>query len=310
MIARLVLVLVLLSGLIAPALGHEAPEHRPRAATAIEPRTAYPFRLVAAGGGHFHALFVGPRMTPVLAGTHLGLFRSYDRGVTWRLAARRFGGDDVHALARDPHGGLIYAATHDQGLLVSRDGGATWRDDTRGLPGRDLHALALDPRRPVTYVWAVGHGLLRREGERGRWERLAGPAALDDVQGLAVHPDDGGRLYAATAKGVWTSTDGGRHWSQPRGALRLRAASVAVPPGRTELLLAATGEGVFVGDVEAADWRLMGGSPSWWGPLVGFAFLDTDPGALFAVSHEGVVARRRLADGAWEPLAVPADGRE
>jgi len=46
--------------------------------------------------------------------------------------------------------------------------------------------------------------------------------------------------------------------------------------------------------------------PSWWGPLVGFAFLPEEPDLVFAVSHEGVVAAWRMSDAAWTPMALLA----
>lgn len=304
-IGRLALALALGAALTAPAGGHDAPHGPPPTRQAIDPATAYPSRLIAAGGGHFHVLLAAPDASWLLAGTHRGLFRSRDRGLTWRLVASRFSGDDVHGLARDPRSGAVHAATHGQGLLVSRDAGRRWHDDSAGLPGRDLHALALDPRRPeVVYVWAVGHGLLRREGSQGRWERRAEAAALEDVQGLAVHPEEPRRLYAATARGVWLSTDGGRRWSRPPGGLSGRAAAVGVVPHEPDTLLAATEEGVYTGDADAARWRPLPAAPAWWGLLVGFAFPARLSGAVLALSHEGVVSVRR-AGGAWTPLAAP-----
>lgn len=291
---------IALLGVIASA-AHEA---SPRAASptrTIDPRVAYRAAVVSAGGGHFHSLLAPGTGRPLFAGTHLGLFRSDDRGRTWHLATERFSGKDVHALAASSK--AIYAATHGQGLLVSRDAGLHWRDDSAGLPGRDLHALAVDPRKPdLLYVWVVGHGLVRREGPRRRWERLAGAAALPDVESLAVHPENPRRLYAGTSKGVWVSEDGGHQWRFPRGGLASRTAGIAVPPSRSDLLLAAALDGVFAGGADATGWNPVVAAPSWWGPLVGFAFRADRPGLLLAVSHEGVVAQRAVAGGAWTPL--------
>jgi hypothetical protein len=150
--------LVLVAGALVLAggtTGHEGHEHR-APGEAIDPEHAYPYGLIAAGGGHFHALLVTPDLRTLFAGTHIGLFRSQDRGVTWRLVASRFSGDDVHAVAVDGKTGVLYAATHGQGLLASPDQGAHWYDESDALPGRDLHALALEPMTGGVYVWAVG----------------------------------------------------------------------------------------------------------------------------------------------------------
>jgi photosystem II stability/assembly factor-like uncharacterized protein len=303
--------MVIWAGGLRPTWGHDGP-HKGRGAPAapIDPHVAYPTRLIAAGGGHFHAILAGAEGDWLLAGTHLGLFRSLDRGLTWRLAAARFSGEDVHALVRDPATGVIRAVTHGQGLLASTDGGRTWTDDSAGLPTRDLHALAIDPNVPDhVYVWAVGHGLLRREGATSSWQRRAPSNALGDVRALAVHPRNSQRLYAATDHGIWLSSDGGRNWSQPPDGLRAPAAGIALVPGSGGTLIAATEEGVFFGDATASRWRPAHSSPRWWGPLTGFAVASTSADVI-ALSHEGVVARLSLDGGEWTPLAQAPPRRQ
>ena len=264
--------------------------------------------LVAAGGGHFHTILVAPETRWILAGTHLGLFRSLDRGLTWQLVAPRFSDEDVHALVRDAATGHISVATHGQGLVVSTDEGRTWKDDSRGLPSHDLHALALDPRRPGrVYVWAVGDGLLSRDAPGGRWQRLAPASSLGDVRALAVNPNDSERLYAATATGVWVSIDGGRRWEQPPDGLRKPAAGLAFVPSVRDVVMAATEEGIFAGDVMARHWWSAGSTPEWWGPLVAFTF-EPAGSHVIALSHEGVVARRPVDGGDWTPLSAAPSG--
>ncbi len=296
--------MLLLGPLLAHA--HEGHEHRaPAARAAIDPRQAYPYGLVTAGGGHFHALAVTPGLRTILAGTHIGLFRSEDRGRTWRLAAARFSGEDVRALAREPRTGVLYAATHGQGLLVSRDAGRRWADDSFGLPGRDVHALTLDPQEPgAVLVWVVGHGLLRRAAGNQAWERLVGVQMLDAVLGLAATPDPPGWLYATTETGVLVSHDRGRSWSRPKGGLALRTASIAVLPWMPERLLAATSEGVFQGAADGTRWTPAPAAPEFWGPLQAFAFLDADSRRVYAVSHEGIVGIWHGDVTEWVPLAL------
>jgi photosystem II stability/assembly factor-like uncharacterized protein len=294
-----------------PAWSHDSPHRRGgKPDVRIDPAVAYPTGLIAAGGGHFHAILVDISAGWLLAGTHLGLFRSVDSGLTWRLAAPRFSGKDVHALARDPVTGVIRAATHGQGLVMSRDEGRTWKDDSSGLPTLDLHALALDPRRPDRlYVWAVGHGLLHRTSAAPRWERLASANALGDVRALAVYPEDSQRLYAATDRGIWLSADGGRRWKQPADGLRIPAAGIAVVRASSDALLAATDAGVFLGDTWASRWRPAASSPTWWGPVVAFA-PSTTGADIIALSHEGIVAPRRFDGEEWTPLAHTSAARQ
>jgi photosystem II stability/assembly factor-like uncharacterized protein len=303
------LIFSLFIGLVAgQAAGHEGVRQRPLARDPIDPKESFQFLVLSGAGGHFHTLLPFPDLTNLFAGTHLGLFRSEDRGRSWRLAASRFSGEDVHALAWDPPNGILYAATHRQGLLLSRDGGGRWSDHTHGLPGRDLHALTLDPRQPrVLYVWVKGHGLFRSDDGASRWRLVTGPEALTGVESLAVHPAESKRLYAGTAQGVWVSEDRGHSWHRPNGGLPYRVAGVSVPPWRADLLLAATLEGAFVGKADGTEWRRLPSHPSWWGLMTSFAFLAHKPEVVLAVTHEGVVAARRLTGSEWVPAAELPD---
>jgi hypothetical protein len=294
---------LLVSGSPGSAPAHDGPHGRPAPGGRLDPAQSFLFAAISGAGGHFHELVVLPGLTRLLAGTHLGLFQSDDRGVHWRLAAARFSGVAIRAVVRDPRTGTLYVAGRGVGILVGRDG-TTWRPLTPKLPAPEVFALALDPSKPHgLYAWFAGRGLFQTEDDGAHWERLSGPAALSGVQNLAVHPLDPRRLYAGTATGVWVSEDGGRRWTLPSGALTDLTGSVAIPPWAPELLLAATVNGVFTGTPSATGWTALPTAPAWWGPLVGFAFLPDEPGVIFAVAHEGVVAARRLSDGAWIPLA-------
>lgn len=293
------------------AESHEGVHQRPRAGGRIDPGRAYPFMVLSGAGGHFHSLLPSPDLKTLFAGTHLGLFRSEDRGLTWRLAAARLSGEEVHGVAADPRSGILYVATHGQGLLRSLDGGARWTRHHQGLPGRDLHALALDPQRPERlYVWVVGHGLFRSEDRGSHWSRLAGPETLAGPESLVIPPRDGQHLYAGTARGVWVSDDGGRHWRLPEKGLPHRVAGLSIPPWRPDRIFAATLEGSFIGTADGAGWTPIPPPPAWWGPLTSYTFLSEHPDIAIAVTHEGVTAIRDLTVGEWVPLAewrMPSD---
>jgi hypothetical protein len=89
-----------------------APDGSQAAGTArsirIDPAQSHRFEAVAAASGRFQALLASSGR--VFAATHLGLFASEDRGLTWRLVDR-LAGVDVHGLARDAVTGRLFAAT-------------------------------------------------------------------------------------------------------------------------------------------------------------------------------------------------------
>src|SRR5919198_264992 len=93
------------------------------------------------------ALVVHPTHDTLLVGTHHGLFRSPDAGVTWErvMPKGEVPGSDVMTLAMHPQQyDLIYAGGHDLGVLRSEDFGQTWQRANQGLPSADVHALAVD----------------------------------------------------------------------------------------------------------------------------------------------------------------------
>ena len=154
-----------------------------------------------------------------------GILRSDDGGQTWSVIARapQFSGgknkgglptphprSTGNLLAVDPQiGGLVYAATFDDGVMRSADGGVTW--DVLGLQGSHLRSLALDPTDPdVLYAATFGGGLYRTASARttGALVRIA--AAPTTVEELVVVGSD---LYAAAGSaGLTRSPDGGETW--------------------------------------------------------------------------------------------------
>src|SRR5438445_3706498 len=102
---------------------------------------------VPQGFEHVHALVVHPTHETLLVGTHHGLFRSPDAGVTWErvMPKGEVSGSDFMTLALHPQNyDLIYAGGHDLGVLRSEDFDQTSQRANQGLPSADVHALAVD----------------------------------------------------------------------------------------------------------------------------------------------------------------------
>src|SRR5438552_5118086 len=80
------------------------------------------------GFEHVHALVVHPTHDTLLVGTHHGLFRSPDAGVTWERVVPQgeVPGNDFMTLAMHPQQyDVLYAGGHDLGVLRSEDFGQT-----------------------------------------------------------------------------------------------------------------------------------------------------------------------------------------
>jgi photosystem II stability/assembly factor-like uncharacterized protein len=114
----------------------------------------------------------------IFAGTHDGLFRSADSGVTWKGIHKGMKSYNVLGLAIHPSSPeTIYAATA-IGIYKSGDGGATW-----SLLKGDLYAtaLAMDPRSPSVLYAGTHLGVLKTEDAGAKWAalRLVPEAASD-----------------------------------------------------------------------------------------------------------------------------------
>lgn len=167
------------------------------------------------GFGHAHALLVHPEGETLLVGTHHGLFRSPDAGVTWNQVSPQgdVPGSDFMTLAMHPQThSRIYAGGHDLGILRSEDFGQIWQRAAQGIPSPDVHAVAVDPHKPQQlYAWVADRGLYRSRDSGGSWHRAADGPYNPEVRALAsvnISTGMGGIfLYSGTADGVFRVPD-------------------------------------------------------------------------------------------------------
>jgi hypothetical protein len=166
----------------------------------------------------------------------IGLWRSINRGKTWRLvypdpasvSGIRMPDDHagemlvstaeprgrMTALAVDPENSKMLYAAIGAGLYTSPDWGKTWTNVADLRDG--ARRIYIDPRSPAadrTLYVIGGKSVGVREG--GRWaygEPPQGVAQFTAVSG--GFPEKGGRLavYATSAAGAFSSDDGGRSW--------------------------------------------------------------------------------------------------
>jgi hypothetical protein len=145
---------------------------------------------------------------------NLGLIETTDGGRTWTTLSLA-GEADFHAL--DAAGGMIYGYSGGR-LLVSEDG-ENWTD--RG--DMRIADLATDPTDPQRVLATTEGGLVVSDDAGGTF------AAVPDAPLLAlVDIADGGQAAGVAPDGtVFTSTDGGRTWTE-RGNVGGQAAALTV----------------------------------------------------------------------------------
>lgn len=145
-----------------------------------------------------------------------GLFRSDDRGATWRLIEALWnhptrvkwngGGADhaaIHSICVDPRDpASVVVAVSSGGVWRTRDGGATWQPHTRGMKAsyvppenaedpenQDPHRVVQSPSAPHVF-WCQHHcGIWRSTNDLESWQQLeAQPSSFGFA--VAVHPKD------------------------------------------------------------------------------------------------------------------------
>jgi photosystem II stability/assembly factor-like uncharacterized protein len=206
--------------------------------------------------GRAHFFVFDPVDPKVIYTRTTGLWRSADRGLTWRLVWPRpesvtgFEMSDDHAseriltregapgavaaLAVDPaNSKSLYAVMGERGsakVRLSKDWGATWTEG-EDAPA-DTRQILVDPKSPRKdrTLYVIGGDAVRVR-EAGKWRTGAqAPEGRAFVDVSAGFPEQGGRLvvYGATANALWVSVDGGDSWQKTGLAARIQAVATSL----------------------------------------------------------------------------------
>ena len=211
-------------------------------------RTADGWREEACALAEHDVTGVVSREGAILAGTTDGVFRSDDGGRTWREASDGLTIRHVRWLAYHPDvSDLEFAGTEPAGIFVSHDGAATWRTCPEVEALRDEHRwfLPYSPEagcirgfafhRDRAYAAVEVGGVLRSDDAGETWRLAAGstgvpsfdippaPLVFPDVHWVAGHPASPDLVFAATAEGLYRSTDGGDTWAVTHAGSYCRA---------------------------------------------------------------------------------------
>jgi photosystem II stability/assembly factor-like uncharacterized protein len=119
----------------------------------------------------------------MFAGTHDGLFRSTDRGVTWVPTNNGLRSWNIMTLVTNPESAeTLYAGTA-AAIYRSSDRGRTWHELKNDLY---VTALAIDPRSPSTLYAATHLGVLKSETAGTQWKPLRMAPSLGDPSAPAA----------------------------------------------------------------------------------------------------------------------------
>ncbi len=197
------------------------------------------------------------------------------RDIAWQLAGPS-GGGWIQSLVFDPReADVLYAGCDVGGFFVSTNAGRSFESRNRGLRDYFLEALAVHPQDSRLIILGTESGIHRTTDRGLTWEWMRagfppthnhqftapiGAVCFDPQQPNIVFAGIGrprwdksgaGALYRSDDTGVsWRRVDGGQ---LPTNAI---ISALAIQPGRSPTILAATSAGVFRSDDAGTSWQL------------------------------------------------------
>jgi len=160
----------------------------------------------------------------IFAGGDTGLFVSRDGGAKWERIGSEGNVPTIWSLAVDPvdpH--TLFAGTRPAGVYRSRDGGQRWeklsveiaKECSIGTPF--VTSVMVDPGDHRT-VWAGVEidGVFRSLDGGETWAHVETGLYDPDIHAMAIAPTQPTRVFASTARELFTSVDMGEKW-QPLG---------------------------------------------------------------------------------------------
>jgi len=218
-----------------------------------------------------------------------GLMRSYDGGDT-QVTIRE---GIITALEIHPDSAnILYVGIYRSTLLKTTDYGDSWYE-TYHNPTWSLWINDIDINRAnPAYVYMAGassgpDAIYYSKDAGDSWQELSAPGVTISIMSHTINPD---RIYVATKKGVFVSTDGGTSFNDISGQVSASQMSTIVldPEEPSHLLLGTKDQGVFVSADAGGTWSRLAGP---YNPRITDLHFIPDDNHLYLGTHGGGVWR-------------------
>ncbi len=199
----------------------------------------------------------------------------------WNIGGR------MRAIAVHPSNpNVVYAGAASGGIWKSNDFGENWLPIGDNIPILPVGAIAIDPNNPARIyagtgepvaagyqggsyvngrinaspVWSTGAGVMRSDDGGLTWTQKSWNSPFA-VHRIAVSPDGGDTVFAASINGLWKTTNGGDNWSRTSTGI---ITDTKIKPGQSGRVYLAIGNddgdganGVYVSDAggRSFSWR-------------------------------------------------------
>jgi len=189
---------------------------------------------------------------------------STDGGSVWTEIDANYYSDGTDMLTDPNSTGTVWTAGfHLNHMAVSRstNWGGTWERDELSSQVGKVYSLAMDPENG-SIVYAGGYensapAIYRTVNAGGSWTKLSATGIAGYVYDLLIDPVDTNIIYAATANGVYKSTNAGNSFSKISGSLSFTKNLVMDPDDNSTIYAAAYGQGVWVTYDAGSTWESM-----------------------------------------------------
>lgn len=214
--------------------------------------------------------------------------RTWDRGLPReRMTSMAMSADATRLLAGVGHHGI-----YRRGVSAEQ-----WEVSRTGFRGSGITELATPPSGgSVIYAGVHMQGVARSAdgGESWHWRGLRGRV----VRGLAVHPKDSSRVYAA-AGGLFKTNDGGRNWRRLKYVENDGFVDVVISPSSPNVVYATTFEGGTFRSGNAGDtWHKLS-LPGYYS-VVSLAVHPRRPSTVYAGTRSQAVVKSTDGGKTWK----------
>jgi len=264
------------------------------------------------------------------AGSAGAIYRSEDRGQTWRkvsVGTEGWGAPGVRAGfpidfqvdPRDPN--RIFANNYGGGNFLSIDGGQIWTVASDGYTGAQVRAIAVDPTSQATVYAAARSGFFASTDGGNSWTgRNTPPAYHLEWNAVAVDPSNPQHLLASNNWDpiILQSHDSGKTWSWAGDRLAEGMAwrVIAFAPSDTKIVYAGSSAfysagvfdnlmpaaGVYVSHDGGATWSSANDALSENANVIDICIDPTDPQIVYAATGTNELLKSYDAGGSWTAI--------
>ena len=238
------------------------------------------------GSGSIMTLTVSPdSITTLFAGTHLGVFCSSDKGITWSLNNSDLSNTVVWSLFYN--NGNLYAGTQ-KGVFRSTDKGLHWATTDTAL--NDIAINTFFAKERYLFAGTYFHGVFRSTDNGTTWQECSlvlSKACVSSITAIGEY------LFVATDHGIFRSNDNGSTWFEIYKIQPYSEYVAALTVKGNDIIAAISGKGVFLSTDHGITWRNISTGltmTKFWSIVTNGTnlILGTNGGGVFLSTNEGV----------------------